>query len=70
MDLLGRHKLPQVELNEDELSALGGLGKIDSKRGLSFNPYTNIDPEFLKLNDNDDDDWLYLSVSSFPIVKF
>ena len=64
MDLLGAQKLPQVELNEDELSALSDLGKVDAKKGLSFNPYQNIDPEFLKLSTDDgDDDWLYLSVS-------
>ena len=64
MDILGRNKLPQVELSEDELNALSGLGKVDTKSGLSFNPYANIGPEFLKLKDDDDDDWLYLSVST------
>ena len=62
MDLLGRSKLPQVELNEDELNALSGLGKVDSKTGLSYNPYKDINPEFLKLTEDDDDDWLYMSV--------
>ena len=67
MDLLGRSKLPQVELNEDELNALSGLGKVDSKTGLSYNPYKDINPEFLKLTEEDDDDWLYMSVSFFSI---
>jgi len=66
MDLLGRQKLPQVELNEDELNALSGLGKVDTKRGLSFNPYEKIDPEFLKLKDDDDDEWLYISEEQKP----
>jgi len=66
MDLLGRSKLPQVELNEDELNALSGLGKVDSKTGLSYNPYKDINPEFLKLTEDDDDDWLYMSEEQKP----
>jgi len=63
-NLLGSRKLPQVELSEDELTALSDLGKVDAKKGLSYNPYSNIDPEFLKIKDDDDDDWLYLTVST------
>jgi len=66
MDLLGRQKLPQVELSEDELNALSGLGKVDQTRGVAYNPYQNINPEFLNLNDDDDDDWLYLSEEQKP----
>ena len=69
MDLLGRSKLPQVELNEDDLNALSGLGKVDSKTGLSYNPYKDINPEFLKLTEDDDDDWLYMSVRKNMYLK-
>ena len=65
MDILGKKNVPDVELSDDDLNALGGLSKTTAS-GLSYNPYQKIDPKFLELNkfdEEDDDDWLYTTVS-------
>ena len=67
MDILGKKNVPDVELSEDDLNALGGLSKTTTS-GLSYNPYQKIDPKFLELNkfdEEDDDDWLYTTVSTY-----
>ena len=66
MDILGKKNVPDVELSDDDLNALGGLSKTTAS-GLSYNPYQKIDPKFLELNkfdEEDDDDWLYTTVSN------
>ena len=66
MDILGKKNVPDVELSDDDLNALGGLSKTTAS-GLSYNPYQKIDPKFLELNkfdEEDDDDWLYTTVST------
>ena len=55
-----------MELSDDDLNALGGLSKTTAS-GLSYNPYQKIDPKFLELNkfdEEDDEDWLYTTVST------
>ena len=67
MDILGKKNVPDVELSDDDLNALGGLSKTTAS-GLSYNPYQKIDPKFLELNkfdEEDDDDWLYTTVSTY-----
>ena len=69
MDILGKKNVPDVELSEDDLNALGGLSKTTTS-GLSYNPYQKIDPKFLELNkfdEEDDDDWLYTTVRIYSL---
>jgi len=68
MDILGKKNVPDVELSDDDLNALGGLSKTTAS-GLSYNPYQKIDPKFLELNkfdEEDDEDWLYTTEEQKP----
>ena len=65
MDFLNKKSVPDVELSDEDLDALGSLSKKNVK-GMEFNPYTKIDPKYLTLGgveDEDDDEWFYATVS-------
>ena len=67
MDFLNKKSVPDVELSDEDLDALGSLSKKNVK-GMEFNPYTKIDPKYLTLGgleDEDDDEWFYATVSTY-----
>ena len=70
MDFINKKAVPDVELSEEDLDALGSLSKTNVK-GMQFNPYTKIDPKYMDLNNaiesDDDDEWFYATVGSFLI---
>jgi len=60
--------VPDVELSEEDLNALGSLTK-KSSGGQSYNPYAHIDNKYLNLStadEFDDDEWLYMTEEQKP----
>ena len=67
MDFINKKSVPDVELSDEDLDALGSLSKTNVK-GMQFNPYTKIDPKYMSLGanaieDDDDEEWFYATVS-------
>merc|ERR1712123_226644 len=69
MDFINKKAVPDVELSEEDLDALGSLSKTNVK-GMQFNPYTKIDPKYMDLNNaiesDDDDEWFYATDEQKP----
>lgn len=70
MDFINKKSVPDVELSDEDLDALGSLSKTNVK-GMQFNPYTKIDPKYMSLGanaieDDDDEEWFYATDEQKP----